>query len=448
MGMRRYASAAEEIAAEQALEQGLSKVRRKPPAVPPPSEVGLLLRVAALRGYVYYVILRLFYAAGLRLGEMVHLRMGDILWEENTLFVRSGKGEKDRYVLVDPGTLRHVRQLHGPCSPETPVMERHPKTLERIFQSCAQEAGLYQKYQLLGQTLSPHSFRHAFATHCYENRMDMYALARLLGHEFLATTAIYTKTATRQWQEDYALSDPEGEAPGWGRSHTPLHPAQGDEESVGPLSYYDEIQFEFSGQCSVDKEGPDELPTLASHLELSSLLQQAAIQPSHHLMLQVLYSTGIFLEELLALQADEIDGSHARLQVGRPPRRRWVMIQPEVLTSLQSWAVAAPGPRLFPMTATQAEAMIDDYARQSGVQQRFAAIGRRFTSASLRAAFAAHRCADGMDVISLMNQLGHKYYSTTANYLDAGVLRWLPNYRASHELWLQPEFFEADPGVS
>lgn len=126
-------------------------------------------------------IYRLFYATGLRISEFLALREVDLNREEGKIFVRQGKFDKDRYLLVDRPTLAAV-------PPGDPLFSLNSATpiLERI-EKAARKAGFFEFYT----TVSPHSFRRTFATQCYLGGMQPALLKLLLGHERLESTRIY-----------------------------------------------------------------------------------------------------------------------------------------------------------------------------------------------------------------------------------------------------------------
>lgn len=177
----------------------------RPAAIPTREEVGILLQAATVQPRDY-LLMRLLYATGVRVGEVVALRWADVNWDELTIFVRDGKGDKDRYVLVDPTTLRLLAERKGESTPEMTLFGIKARAADKQFRKFARQTGLFQKYGEQGLGLAPHSFRHAFATHSYENGMDVYSLQALLGHEFLSTTYIYIKTARTDERAAYDAS--------------------------------------------------------------------------------------------------------------------------------------------------------------------------------------------------------------------------------------------------
>lgn len=416
------------LSAEQEMEAEWQELRldKMQPAIPTPSEMGLLLKTAASLKRMYYVLLRLFYATGLRLSEMGALRFADILWDANCIFVRCGKGDKDRYVLVDDETLQHVRSLPGSSELDRPLFDLSDNSLRRIVHDCARASGLYAHYVQFERGLSTHSLRHAFANHSYENGLDFSLISHLLGHDHHDTTAIYLHTARRQARADYDRSDPEGR-----RSLAPMRMAPCP-SLAREVTQSQEIQSEFSTQMQL-VPGAFQLPALATPGEIGQMLEMSRPVPEHHQLIHCLYSSGIFLREALSLRGQDLRPDPPRLLVG--PDRRPVFIEAGILQA------AEPDTPLFSFSLEDAEAMIAGYARQAGVAQRFAAIQRTFSSHSLRTAFASHRLDAGMREITLMNQLGLRHFVCVATYLATAVRRWLPYYRASHELVLQPQLF-------
>jgi integrase/recombinase XerD len=180
---------------------------RQLPAVPSVPEVRRLLDCA--KGYPDdYLILRLFYYTGMRVGELSNARYADVSFDDETIFVRGGKGNQDRYVCVDPRTLELVQSLRGDRKLSDRIVPKNTRQLNLIMDEYGKRAGLVQKYEAMSRSFSPHSLRHAFATHRYNAGMDLAVLQKLLGHRFLATTLIYVHTGIHQEQKQYRKTDP------------------------------------------------------------------------------------------------------------------------------------------------------------------------------------------------------------------------------------------------
>lgn len=137
------------------------------------------------------------YAAGLRVSELCHLRIGDLLSDRHQIRVVAGKGKKDRYTLFSPRLLKELRRywrlyrpqqwlFPGPVWPEKPIS---PEAVQRAFTKTVRAAGLPDRGGI-------HSLRHSFATHLLEQNVDVRVIQVLLGHTKLDTTARYTQVAT------------------------------------------------------------------------------------------------------------------------------------------------------------------------------------------------------------------------------------------------------------
>lgn len=137
------------------------------------------------------LILALLYSSGLRVSELVSLRIDDVDLDDRTLRIR-GKGEKDRIVLFDEETgiliddYIKVRFHQG----DYLFLNRFgkpltPRYVQMMIKNYADMAGINKK-------VTPHILRHSFATHLLKNGVDIRAIQQLLGHSNLSTTQIYT----------------------------------------------------------------------------------------------------------------------------------------------------------------------------------------------------------------------------------------------------------------
>ena len=153
-------------------------------------------------------ILLLFYYCGLRLEELQNVRKSDLSEDLTELYVEKGKGDKSRLLPVHP-FLQRVLQLYitsrsdtdgGFPSPALPYLfpgRRQPlakSSIYAIVKQCGKVAGLKKR-------VSPHTFRHSFATHLHQKGVDINCLAQLLGHVNIEKTAIYTHTEDAQLTE-------------------------------------------------------------------------------------------------------------------------------------------------------------------------------------------------------------------------------------------------------
>jgi integrase/recombinase XerD len=175
-------------------------VPRKLPVILSPEEVGRL--IAAAPNLKHQAAMSVAYGAGLRVSEVVSLKVGDIDGERMTLRVEQGKGRRDRYAMLSPvllerlrawwrlghaqGKIRYGGWLFPGLDPTDHVTARQ---LNRAVHLAAATAGIEKR-------ITPHGLRHAFATHLLEQRVDIRIIQVLLGHKRLETTSLYAAVAT------------------------------------------------------------------------------------------------------------------------------------------------------------------------------------------------------------------------------------------------------------
>lgn len=143
-------------------------------------------------------ILETLYGCGLRVSELTNLKISDLFFDEGFIKV-TGKGDKQRLVPIGPSTEKYIniyrkeirvhQEIHA-MAKDTVFLNQHGKPLTRamiftIVKRLAEKAGIRK-------TISPHTFRHSFATHLLENGADLRAIQQMLGHESITTTEIYT----------------------------------------------------------------------------------------------------------------------------------------------------------------------------------------------------------------------------------------------------------------
>ena len=163
------------------------------------SEIEALLKAAS--NEKHRVLLMTCYAAGLRVSELVHLRVDDIHSPRMQIHVRQGKGAKDRYTLLSPRLLEQLRAYWRAYRPEPWLFfgrdRRRPlpvNSAQRIYYAAKQRAGIQRGHGI-------HSLRHSFATHLMEAGVALPTVQRLLGHASLATTARYLHVTSKQLRE-------------------------------------------------------------------------------------------------------------------------------------------------------------------------------------------------------------------------------------------------------
>jgi integrase/recombinase XerD len=173
---------------------------RKLPLVLSAQEVALLLEAAP--GPKYKAALATAYGAGLRVAEVVALKVGDVDSRRMMLRIEQGKGRRDRYAMLSPQLLVLLRAWwqegrgRGVMLPKgwlfpgrDPVNPLTTRQLNRVVHAAAAAAGINKR-------VTPHTLRHSFATHLLEQDIDIRVIQVLLGHAKLDTTALYARVAT------------------------------------------------------------------------------------------------------------------------------------------------------------------------------------------------------------------------------------------------------------
>lgn len=173
-----------------------TRVEKKLPVVMSMQEVDRFF--AALESLKHRAILMTAYACGLRVSEVVKLRVSDIDSDRMMVHVQQGKGRKDRYVPLSKRLLVVLREYWKAARPEdylfpgrNPGRHLSETTVWRHCKRAAKEAGLKKN-------IVTHTLRHSFATHHLENGTDLRTIQVLLGHKNLNTTALYTHVSNKQ----------------------------------------------------------------------------------------------------------------------------------------------------------------------------------------------------------------------------------------------------------
>lgn len=175
-------------------------VPHKLPSVLSRDEVARLL--AATGNLKHQTALCVAYGAGLRVSEVVALKVGDIDSQRMILRIEQGKGSKDRYAMLSPVLLERLRawwkfaraqgkMLDGGWlfTGLDPIDSLSTRQLNRAIHAAAAAAQIDKRVTM-------HTLRHSFATHLLEQKVDIRVIQVLLGHKKLNTTALYAQVAT------------------------------------------------------------------------------------------------------------------------------------------------------------------------------------------------------------------------------------------------------------
>ncbi len=136
-------------------------------------------------------IIALLYSSGMRVGEVINLRISDVSFDKDIIFIRGAKGKKDRITLLSAHLKTMLHDYLSVYKPnywlfEGPNRKRYTSgSINKLIKKSCQLAGIKQK-------VSSHTFRHSFATHLLEKGVDLRYIQSLLGHSSSKTTEIYT----------------------------------------------------------------------------------------------------------------------------------------------------------------------------------------------------------------------------------------------------------------
>jgi len=176
------------------------KIGRKLPDTLSTEEINSLIKAIDLskpEGERNRAMLETLYGCGLRVSELIGLRISDLFFEEDFIKV-TGKGDKQRFVPISDVNKKYINIYHKQVRSHQKIqkgfedilfLNRRGKQLTRamlftIIKQLAIKIGL-------SKSISPHTFRHSFATHLLENGADLRAIQQMLGHESITTTEVY-----------------------------------------------------------------------------------------------------------------------------------------------------------------------------------------------------------------------------------------------------------------
>jgi site-specific recombinase XerD len=143
----------------------------------------------------HYAMVSLLYGTGMRVNELTQLRMVDIDLSRNIIHIKRAKGAKDRVVMLPQSlkeTLAGQARVKGPAEylfTSNRGGSLHARSVAKVIQQAVNRCGV-------AKSVTPHTFRHSFATHLLEAGTDIRYIQELLGHTKLETTQIYTHVAS------------------------------------------------------------------------------------------------------------------------------------------------------------------------------------------------------------------------------------------------------------
>lgn len=174
------------------------RTEKKLPIVLDKTEVQLLLN--SVQNLKHKTVLSMIYSAGLRLGEVIEMKLNDIDSKRMLIRIVRGKGKKDRYVMLSEKLLILLREYYKEYKPKVYLFEGQKgdkysaRSVQAIFKDAIRRAKINKK-------ASVHTLRHSFATHLLESGTDIRIIQQLLGHSSIKTTQIYTQISSSKISE-------------------------------------------------------------------------------------------------------------------------------------------------------------------------------------------------------------------------------------------------------
>jgi integrase/recombinase XerD len=174
----------------------ISRPRREKKLPEVLSEEEVLILLKKTENIKHKCILMTIYSGGLRLSELVALKVSDIDSKRMKIFIKGAKGNKDRYTILSKELLKWLREYYKLEKPEKWLFEGvtggqySMRSVQNIMHEAVLRAGIKKQATV-------HTLRHSFATHMLENGVDLRYIQNLLGHNSSKTTEIYTHITTK-----------------------------------------------------------------------------------------------------------------------------------------------------------------------------------------------------------------------------------------------------------
>tara|TARA_Y100000294_G_scaffold139567_1_gene133104 strand:+ start:89 stop:835 length:747 start_codon:yes stop_codon:yes gene_type:complete len=165
----------------------LAKAHHKLPVVLSKSEI--MKMIDATSNLNHKQVIMFLYYAGLRLDELINLRLEDIDYNREIIHLKKTKGSKDRIIFLHE-KLKEIKSMQSTVFKSLRGKKYSQRSVQEIVKNAAKKAGIKKK-------VTPHTLRHSFATHLLENGADIRYIQQLLGHKDLKTTQIYTHVANK-----------------------------------------------------------------------------------------------------------------------------------------------------------------------------------------------------------------------------------------------------------
>jgi site-specific recombinase XerD len=169
------------------------KIKKSTPVVLTKDEINRLFK--AIKNPKYILMMKLYYGSGFRLSEAINLKVKNIDFNENVIWVRDGKGGKDRMSILSDDMSSKLEEFCQYKNKDDFVFVNKkgdplsPRTVQKIIEKAKIDCNLNKDVHV-------HTLRHSFATHLLEAGVDIRYIQSLLGHSSLQTTELYTNVSS------------------------------------------------------------------------------------------------------------------------------------------------------------------------------------------------------------------------------------------------------------
>lgn len=221
-GLLKFGMRHHELTKNPAENMDSPKVQRALPRALSQEDVSLMLNAPDLNtllGLRDRAILETLYGSGLRVSELADMVIQDIDFDNRMVRV-TGKGSKDRITPLTPASCDAIRAWFCARNAQMPEQKQESHVFLNHLgtplstRSIARVIEKYARQLSMMNNITPHQFRHSFATHLLNNGADIRAVQEMLGHASLSTTQIYTRISKEKLMQTYRLSHPRsGEKP-------------------------------------------------------------------------------------------------------------------------------------------------------------------------------------------------------------------------------------------
>ncbi|MFH1522467.1 MAG: site-specific tyrosine recombinase/integron integrase [Patescibacteria group bacterium] len=175
------------------------KKEKKLPTVLSKEEIARMIN--AVENLKHKLMIQILYSSGLRVSELVNLRINDIDFNRKILIIKGGKGKKDRITIISRIVLDNIQKYLREFQPLEYLFENYhaggklsTRSVQKVVTDTARIAGI-------NKNVTAHTLRHSFATHLLEQNVNLRYIQSLLGHARLETTQVYTKVAVNKFNE-------------------------------------------------------------------------------------------------------------------------------------------------------------------------------------------------------------------------------------------------------